>query len=338
MKSAIYFGKENVKICEMPIPAVGEHDILVKNIYSSICGTDTAVFTQGEQTGHKITVGSEFGHETVSRIVAVGSCVNEFKVGERVYPYPLFAKADPKRAGTLGGFSEYMLLPNATLNHSVYRVPDGISDKRACLIEPFTVGCRAARRALGDRNRNAAVFGCGTIGIAAAIALKYFSVEKVLLCDRSQFRLHIAQQLGFETCHMNREDFREKAAAYTGTAMSLNGSVPDIDLFIDAAGAEQILDLFIACGKIESRFVSVAVNQSIRKLDLLHLTYGQKSIIGSGGYMPQDVEDVFCIMQQGNWDIESIITHEFLLDDITKAIQTAADVDGALNVVIKFEQ
>ncbi|MDO5397680.1 MAG: hypothetical protein Q4G33_07100 [bacterium] len=62
MKSAIYYGKENVKVCDIPTPSVGENDILIKNIYSSICGTDVAVFTQGENTGHKIKVGDEFGH------------------------------------------------------------------------------------------------------------------------------------------------------------------------------------------------------------------------------------------------------------------------------------
>ena len=69
----------------------------------------------------------------------------ENKVGERVYPYPLYAKNDTKRAGTIGGFSEYILVPEAKRDHSLYAVPEEISDRLACLIEPFTVGCRAAR-------------------------------------------------------------------------------------------------------------------------------------------------------------------------------------------------
>ena len=42
--------------------------------------------------------------------------VKDFKVGDRVYPYPLYAKDDTSRAGTLGGFSEYILVPNAKKN------------------------------------------------------------------------------------------------------------------------------------------------------------------------------------------------------------------------------
>lgn len=62
----------------------------------------------GPNTGHKITVGSEFGHETISEVVEVGKNVKSIKVGDRLYPYPLLAKGDTKRARTIGGFSEYM--------------------------------------------------------------------------------------------------------------------------------------------------------------------------------------------------------------------------------------
>ena len=61
--------------------------------------------------------------------------ITNVKVGDRVYPYPLNAKDDRKRAGTLGGFSEYILMPNAKLNHSYYMVDDSISDRVASLIE-----------------------------------------------------------------------------------------------------------------------------------------------------------------------------------------------------------
>lgn len=118
---------------------------MIQNIYSNICGTDVAVFSYGPGTGHKVDIGGEFGHETISRIVKTGSNISEFEAGQRVYPYPRFAKDDTKRAGTIGGFSEYILIPNAKLNHSLYFVPDKISDKTACLIEPFTVGTRAAK-------------------------------------------------------------------------------------------------------------------------------------------------------------------------------------------------
>lgn len=269
-------------------------------------------------------------------MVSVGKNITEFSIGDRVYPYPLFAKDDTKRAGTIGGFSEYIRIPNAKKNHSLYDVDDSIPDRLACLIEPFTVGCRAARRGQPKAGETAVVFGCGTIGIAAAIALQYFGIEKVMLCDISDYRLKIAKGLGFEICNTSSENFVQKAVDCFGTAHSLQGPAANIDLFIDAAGAEEILDIFMQHGKIESRFVCVAVNKSLKQLDLLHLTYSQKSIIGSGGYMPEDVKDVLEIIKSGKWDIESIITHEYPLDALEKAIQKASDINNSLNVIITF--
>ena len=72
MKAAIYKGKENVEIRDLPKPVCGDDDVLIQNIYSSICGTDVAVYGHGPNTGHWITVGGEFGHETVSRVVKTG--------------------------------------------------------------------------------------------------------------------------------------------------------------------------------------------------------------------------------------------------------------------------
>lgn len=336
MKAAIYLGKGQVEIRELSDPVCGDNDVIIKNIYSSICGTDVAVYTQGPNTGHKITVGGEFGHETISRIVEVGKNITDFQVGERVYPYPLYAKNDTRRAGTIGGFSEYILVPKARRDHSLYAVPEEIPDRLACLIEPFTVGCRAARRSQPQKGEKAVVFGCGTIGLVAAVALKYFGLEQVMLCDRSDFRLQIAENLGFSICNTDKENFIEAAGDYFQTAPSLTGKAPDIDCWIDAAGAESILDSFMQHGKIISRFVAVAVNNKPRQLDLLHMTYSQKSIIGSGGYFPEDVRDVMTIMASGKWDLESVITQEFSLEQISEAIRTAANPDKALNVTIKF--
>ena len=253
-----------------------------------------------------------------------------------LYPYPRFAKDDTRRAGTLGGFSEYIQVINAKPQHSLYFVPESISDKVACLIEPFTVGCRAARRGMPQRGENAVVFGCGTIGIAAAIALRFFECDKVMICDFSDYRLGIAKELGFEICNTGKTDFKTEALNYFGEAYSPFGTAVNADIFLDAAGTESILDTFIELGAIGSRFVSVAVNKAMRSVDLLHMTYAQQSIIGSGGYFPEDVRDVLSIMSIGDWDIEKIITQEFSIDDISQAIETAADTNRAFNVVIKF--
>ena len=96
------------------------------------------------------------------------------------------------------------------------------------------------------------------------------------------------------------------------------------------------MDLYQSMGKIESRMVVVAVRAGKRPVDVLSMTYAQHALIGSGGYFPEDVRDVMEMMESGKWDIESIITNEYSWEQLPNAIEMAAQVDKALNVVIRY--
>lgn len=66
------------------------------------------------------------------------------------------------------------------------------------------------------------------------------------------------------------------------------------------------------------------------------MTYCQQSLIGSGDYFPEDVKDVMCIMKE-HPELENIITHEYKLDNLQQALETASDPDFSSNVVIKMK-
>lgn len=50
MKAALYMGQKQIEMTELPDPVCGEDDIVLKNIYASICGTDVAVYMHGPNT------------------------------------------------------------------------------------------------------------------------------------------------------------------------------------------------------------------------------------------------------------------------------------------------
>ncbi len=77
MRAAIYNGQKNVLLTERETPKAGDNDIVVRNLYASICGTDVAVYLHGPNTGHRVTIGGEFGHEMVSEVVQVGKNVKD---------------------------------------------------------------------------------------------------------------------------------------------------------------------------------------------------------------------------------------------------------------------
>lgn len=336
MKAALYQGKGNIELTEIETPVCTDDGVILQNIYASICGTDVAVYKEGTGLGHKIEIGGEFGHEAVCRIKEVGKNISDMKVGDRVYPYPRLVTGDKKRAGTIGGFSEYIKSPVTHMGVEVYPVSEGISDRVAALIEPFTVGCRGARRAEPRTGESAVIFGAGTIGIAAAICLRYFGCEKIMICDFSDFRLSIAKELGFEVCNNGKENLSKVSREFFGTAYGYKGETADVDIYIDAAGSDTILDYYQNHGKVDSRMVVVAVGTNVRQVDILGMTFGQLAIIGSGGYNPEDVHDVMNIMESGKWDIEKMITHEYPWEKLEEAIQMAGKSNEALNVVIKY--
>ena len=157
-----------------------------------------------------------------------------------------------------------------------------------------------------------------------------------MICDHSDFRLNKAKELGFEICNNGKEDIKAKAQKIFGGAISALGETCDVDIYIDAAGADGIIETYQSMGKVNSRMVVVAVKAGLRPIDVLAMTYGQHAIIGSGGYFPEDVRDVMAIMQSRKWDIESIITDVYPWEQLPQAIEKASRVDKALNVIIHY--
>ncbi|RRG02587.1 MAG: theronine dehydrogenase [Lactobacillus sp.] len=337
MKAAIYKGKQNIALTELPTPHAGANDVVIQNIYAGICGSDVAVYNHGTKTGHKVGIDHEFGHEAISRVVAVGQNITDFQVGQRVFPYPLYARGDTSRAGSMGAFSEYILVPNARLNKQLYLVPEPITDRVGAMIEPFTVCTCAARHGHPQKGEQAIIYGAGTIGLAAAVALSYFGITKIVIVDHSDLRLNIARQLGFATINNAQNDVRTGAATLLGTTRGLHGNdYPNAAIFIDAVGRNEILQDFIEFGPIDSRFVAVGVNNTQPELNMLELIYGSKSIGGSGGYRPADVQTVMTIMASQQFALDSMITQEVDQAQLEAGIQAATDVDHALKVLVNY--
>ena len=124
------------------------------------------------------------------------------------------------------------------------------------MIDPSTVGTRVVCRGMPKLGDNAVVVGAGTIGMAAALALKHiFGYGPVMVCGLSDFRLVKASELAI--CYAEDTNMRGRMAEVFGEAHGLKGMTPDVDIYIDAAGAASILDTFMGLGKIGSRFVAV---------------------------------------------------------------------------------
>lgn len=337
MKGYIYNGAGNIELREIQLESCGENDIIIRNLYSGVCGSDvTAYRSSGDFM--RLYSGSEFGHEMVGKVIEVGKNVEGIQVGDRVFPYPIFAKDDTKRSGSVGGFSEYVHIPNCRLNHSVYKLDDSISSKIGAMLEPFSVGGQAAILSQPKNGQNAIVFGAGVIGMAAAITLKYLGCDKVMLVNRSTYRLGIAEKMGFGTCSPVQEELREKAIWYFGEAHSITGPTFNADIFVDATASNDAFKAFTKYGKLNAIFTIVGMHHEEMSFNPAMLLYASQRIQGSGGYTDQSVRLSMEIMSSGKFALDWLVTQEYPHDKLEEAIKKAGTASESMKVMIKYPQ
>lgn len=334
MKAAIYKDVRNVTVEELPDPIGGDNDVIIRNLVSGICGSDIAAYNHG---GEKVMIwkNSEFGHEMISEIIEVGCNVKEFQVGDRVYPYPAFAKGDLMRSATVGGFSEKVHIPNAQLNHNLYKVSNKISNIRAAMIEPFTVGFFGAKRSDPRPGQTAVVFGSGIIGVAAAFGLRSRGIQKIMVVDISDFRLTLLKQYDFEVCNSSQEDLGEKLVEVFGEVGEIFGKRANVDIYIDAVGIDQIPQQFQQFSKMGAKLVIIGIHHAPRVIDLQKITMSSQHIIGSAGY--EDVDYILNFMETTPYNLEQLVTQTYSLNDFNEAITTAGNSQKGLKVVIKYD-
>ena len=335
MKGFIYNGPKNIELKEVPLPDCGENDIIVKNLYAGVCGSDITAYKEGGDF-MRLYPGSEFGHEMISKVVEIGVNVKDIKVGERVFPYPMYAKDDTKRSGAVGGFSEYVHIPNCKLNHSVYKVDDSIPNNVASMLEPFGVGGQAAILSQPRAGQNAVVFGAGLIGMAAAITLKHLGCDKVMLVNRSSFRLEIAEKMGFYTCSPATQELKDAALEVFGPSYGVIGPTYNADIFIDATGNLDTFDTFQKQAKLNAVYTMVGIPHGMLTVNPQLLMFASQRIQGSGGYTPESIKTAMEIMQSGKFELAQLITQEYPLEKLEEAIVKGATTSESLKVVIKY--
>ena len=335
MKAAIYNGIKNVEMREMPEIQCGDNNIVIKNLYAGICGSDVGAYNHGGESVF-IYPGYEFGHEMVSVVSEVGKNVSDVKVGQRIFPIPSEMKEQPLRASTAGGFSEYVEVLNFELGRTAVIVPEEITDKEASLIEPFLIGTNAISPFKVEKGKKAVVYGAGAIGMTAAIALKYLGCE-VMICDVINSRLEIAKGYGLHTCNPTEENYLDKAKSIFGVSYSLFGEVCDADFYVDAAGNQAVIDMFFGGAKFGAELSIIAVHHKPVTMNLVPITYGALKVVGPVGNYHSNLPLTLEILSSKQFDVEKMITHVYPHEQLVEALEQASKADEALKVVIEYK-
>ena len=305
----------SVELREVPIPEIGEDDVLLKVQAVSVCGSDLHQYT-GKQSW-KVNYPVVLGHEFAGNIAKLGNRVRGFKEGDRVasetaailpsdsaYIRQGLYNLDPKRLGfgygVDGAMTPFVKVPARCLHH----VPDLLPLEKAALTEPCCVAynavCVNSHIRPGD---TVAVIGPGPIGLLCAAMAKLSGAGHL---DRSSAFLptpsdsKTAQQIGADTIlGAQGEDVAEWTRNF--------GDGYGFDLVLDAAGVSASLNLALDIVRPAGQITKVGWGPQPLNFSLDPLVQKAVTLQGSFSHNWTVWEKVLSLLASGKIDLTHVI-------------------------------
>lgn len=310
---------------DVPMPTVGDNDVLIKTIKTSICGTDVHIYKWDAWSQKRVSTPMIIGHEFVGTIAALGKNVRELKVGQRVTGegHITCGKCPGCRKGNKhlcknvrgigydisGCFAEYFTLPA----ENVFVLPDVIDDDLAAIFDPFGNAMHTALQA-NLAGEDILITGAGPIGCMAAAIARKAGARYVVITDINDYRLEMAAKLGAtHTVNITKTPIKEAIKAIGVTegftvGMEMSGHPSGLADLVENAQHGATLSLLgilpPGCG----------VDWDLVIFNMLTLKgiYGRE--IFSTWYKMTH-------MLESGLDIKPIITHNFPVDDFEEGFK-----------------
>jgi len=207
MKSAVFYGKHDLRVEESPVPEVGAEDVLIEVKACGVCGTDVHIY-EGDKGAAAVTPPTILGHEFSGVITKVGENVKELKVGDRVCidPNNYCGKCDPCRHG-VAHYCEHMIGYGTTVNggfaqfcavdqKQVYKLGDQTTFEQGAMSEPVACCLHGIDMCDIKPGHQVVVIGGGMIGLLMMQLAKLAGAAKVAMVEPVEEKREVAKKLG----------------------------------------------------------------------------------------------------------------------------------------------
>jgi len=335
MKAGVYYGPRDVRLEDVPVPKIGAKELLVRVHVCGVCGTDVKTVLRGHPLIKPPTV---LGHEIAGEIVDMGKSVTGNRIGERVVvapyvpdntcyyclhgQYTLCTGLYDERPEP-GGFAEFVKVPPNIVRKGTLEIPKGVSYAEASLTEPLACclhGIEECQIGVGDY---VAIVGDGPIGLMHLQLAKVKGAAKLILSGQLDERLRLARELGADaTINETTEDPTKRVMKETEN----RGADAVIVAVGSIAAAEQGLKL-ARKGGIVNLFGGFP-NSSELKLDPNLIHYSEVTVTGTFGFSHITFAKALELISKRKVNVKKLITHNFKLEEILKAIEVSADRKG----------
>ena len=300
---------------EVPEPEFGINDVKVRVLRTGICGTDLHIYEWDDWAQSTIRVPMVIGHEFVGEIVAVGSNVADFRVGELVSGEGhvvcgrcrnclagrrhLCAHTQGIGVNRSGAFAEYIVLPMS----NIWKHNEGIDLDIAAIFDPFGNAVHTALTfpVLGE---DVLVTGAGPIGIMGAAVAKHAGARYVVITDVNPYRLELAAKVGVTMAIDPRKTSLQEVQQKLGMR---EGFDVGLEMSGNASAFRDMLANMSHGGKI----ALLGIPAGEMSIDWHHIIFNMLTVKGIYGREMYETWYKMTVMLQSGLNIAPVITHHF---------------------------
>ncbi len=351
MRAAVFQGKGKIGLREVPRPAPGVGQALIKVTLTTICGTDVHIL-KGE---YPVREGLVVGHEPVGVVEELGPGVTGYQKGDRVIVGAITPCGQCRAclsgvasqcghggsgSEAIGGWrfgntidgcqAEYVLVPDAQAN--LAKIPEGLADEEVLLCpDIMSTGFSAAERGhvrLGD---SVVVFAQGPIGLCATAGARLAGASLVIAVDSVPKRLEFARRMGADVVL----NFKEQDVVAEVKRLTDGGADVAIEALGQAQTFENCLRAIRPGGTLSS--LGVYAGHLTIPLDAYAAGLGDHTIVSSlcpGG--KERMRRLMSIVAAKRFPFKELVTHPFRLAEIEAAYDLFSHQrDGVMKVAIR---
>ena len=337
MKAARVREPGKIVIEDVPIPTLGDQDVLIRVHRAGICGTDAGVTHGYVPARLPVTLGHEFSG-TIARLGSHG--LGGFKEGDPVTAVGGWScgtcepcqKGKPqfcKNRNALGRTADGCMAEFVRMHHRVvYPLPPGVSLDEGQNFLNIACVVRAFKKTPLYLGKRMVIFGAGNMGLIMLMMVRMAGAFEIVAVDAIPFRLEMAKRLG--ATHV--VNVMEGNAVEKIRGLFSAGA----DIVIEATGNPAAFQNACDVLKEPGALVVIGIySKPIKELDLSFLYNKEPVIYGSKGG-EEGYEEALKLLQGKKLDITSMITHRFSLDETAKGFSVFEDKGtNALRILIQ---
>jgi threonine 3-dehydrogenase len=310
---------------EIPVPAIGINDVLIRVRRAGICGTDVHIYNWDEWAQRTIPVPMAIGHEFAGEIVEVGSNVIDFHPGDLVSGEGhvvcghcrnclagrrhLCANIQGVGVNRAGAFADYVAMPVTNL----WRHKPGVDLDVAAIFDPFGNAVHTALSfpLLGE---DVLITGAGPIGIMAAAVARHAAARHVVITDKNAYRLALARKMGV-TCAL------DTAQIPLANIQKDLGMHEGFDVGLEMSGHPSALREMIANMSHGAKIAMLGIPAQEFAIDWTTVVFNMLTIKGIYGREMYETWYKMSVMLECGLDIRPVITHRFPYQEYETAFE-----------------